>query len=187
MIKIQLKVLSGQYNTYLHLKSLCVIDEEGYGIESYDLACSEYAWNKKGFWTKEGVIRADLTRFVKDTWTNEDFEQEYLKEHGSKNQDTKKWHITRWRKEAKEAERFGKAFVKCLEKGASLSEEKAQELYSVIREKLVKCCEFGFNNLIDNFWFKIGNEVIVEVDNELAYDKAWNKKTMAKAKVMLTA
>lgn len=216
MIKIQLKALSGDRSGYLHLKQIFIVDEEGYSMDAYYPCSSKHAWNKKGFWTKVGVIRADLKYFVKEHWTEEDFEKEHnarldqmkadwvaKDEHNEEfeinpfkaeeageypfDEETKQKRIDTMRKYAKESERFAKAFVKCLEEGVGLTKEKAQELYKVIREKLVRCCEFGFNNLIDNFWFKIGNEVIVEVDNELAYQKAWDKETIAKAKAMLIA
>ena len=163
------------------------------------------------------MVRTELDRFEKGIVTSEEVQKEfdtkwkrYAKKHerendGEKIEDSdwyqwisrgetishgekfKKSEYSKIRKLAKEVEKFVNAFVKALVEVTDCSEEEANQLVTVTREQLLKCHRFGFKNLIDSFWFKVGEDVVVFVENELACKKAEEPEMVAKAKAMLMA
>lgn len=211
MIRIDLKVNEGwRFNfhkeisvPFLHLKKIWVMDKDCYGQRAIDLAHSNYAWGS-------GMVRVELDRWEKGIMTSKEAQEEfdtkwsrYAQSHesrykGEKIEDSewyqyegerfKKNELAKIRKLTKEVEKFSNAFTTCLVNEAGMTEEEACKLVAIIREKLVGCNHFGFKNLIGNFWFKVGEDAIIFIENELTVAAhAWNEKTTAEAKALLLA
>lgn len=212
MIRIDLRVskswrfdFTGEIQVpFLHFQKLWIMDNDCYGEQVIDLSSTKYAWDR-------GVVRVELDRFEKKTpWTDEDIQiefdkglkyyiQDYAKLNDGKDLETSDWWqykdhgkkykknmMVKIRKLVKEVEKYNIAFTNSLIEYADMSEKEANNLADSVKEKIIKCKHFGFENLIQHFWFKIGESVIVFVDNELSEAALSHRpETIVNAKAML--